>query len=76
MDFACSYMESIITSVIFLYGTECTVDLVLSLSILIFRSDIDFSNLMPVCVVWMELDLLLSSLTNYLHDINLPGNPS
>ena len=38
MDCACPTMESIINSGIFLYGTECTVDLVLSLSVLLFRS--------------------------------------
>ena len=40
MDCACSSMESIIISVIFLYGTECNVDLVLSLSVLIFHYDV------------------------------------
>ena len=40
MDCACPIMESIINSGIFLYGTECTIDLVLSLSVLIFRSDV------------------------------------
>ena len=56
MDYACSAMDSIVISGIFLYGSKCTVDLVLSLSILMFRSD-----LLPVCVVWMALDLLLPS---------------
>ena len=37
---ACPTMESIINSDILLYGTECTVDLVLSLSVLIFCSDV------------------------------------
>ena len=40
MDFACPNMESIINSGIFLYGTNCTVDLVLPLSVLMFLSDI------------------------------------
>ena len=38
MDCACPIMESIINSGIFLYGTECTIELVLSLSVLIFLS--------------------------------------
>ena len=33
-------MESIINSRIFLYGTKCTVDLVLSLRVLMFHSDV------------------------------------
>ena len=40
MDCTCSDMESIIISSILLYGTECTVDMVLSLSVLVFRSDV------------------------------------
>ena len=42
--FSCSSMESIIVSGIFLYGTECTVDLVLYLKILIFRCNIDLCS--------------------------------
>ena len=38
MDCACSDIGSIISNGIFLYGTECTVDLVLSLGVLIFCS--------------------------------------
>ena len=34
-----------------------------------------FTHLLHVCVVWMALDMLLSSWINYLHDIHLPGNP-
>ena len=34
------------------------------------------SNLLPACVVWKGLDLLLTSLIHCLHDIHLPGNPS
>ena len=48
--FACSNMESIINSGILLYGTECTVDLVLSLSALMFRSD--FCLCSPVACVY------------------------
>ena len=40
MDCACYAMESIIISGIFLYGDECTVDLVLSLRVLVFFSDV------------------------------------
>ena len=40
MDYDCPNMESIINSVIFLYGTKCTVVLVLSLSVLMFRSTV------------------------------------
>ena len=38
MDCACSAIGSIISNSIFIYGTEFTVDLVLSLSVLIFCS--------------------------------------
>ena len=40
MGFTCPTMESIINSGIFMYGTECTVELVLSLSVLVFHSDV------------------------------------
>ena len=40
IDCACPTMESILNSDIFLYGTECTVDLVLSLRILMFHFDV------------------------------------
>ena len=40
MDCACPNMESIINSAIFLYGTKCTIELILSLSVLMFRSDV------------------------------------
>ena len=38
IDFTCSAIESIISNSIFLYRIKCTVDLVLYLSVLIFRS--------------------------------------
>ena len=38
MDCACFAIRSIISNGIFLYGTECTVDLVLFLSVLVFCS--------------------------------------
>ena len=40
MDFTCLTMESIINSGIFLYGIKCTVDLVLSLIVLMFCSNV------------------------------------
>ena len=40
MDFACPTMESITNSGIFLYVIKCTVELVISLSVLMFRSDV------------------------------------
>ena len=40
MDFACPSMDSIINSGIFLYGNECTIDLVLSLSVRMFCSNV------------------------------------
>ena len=40
MDCACPNMESIVNSGILLYGTDCTVDMVLSLSVLMFCSDV------------------------------------
>ena len=39
MDFACFDMESIISG-IFLYGNDCTVDLVLYLRVLMLSSDV------------------------------------
>ena len=44
MDCACPTMESIINSGIFLYGTKCTVDLVLSLSVVMFCSDVSLCS--------------------------------
>ena len=38
MHCACPNMESIIIIEIFLYGNKCTIDLVLSLGVLMFRS--------------------------------------
>ena len=50
---ACSTMESIIISVIFLYGTNFTVDLVLSLSVMVFCSDVGLcSPAAGVCSVY------------------------
>ena len=40
MDFYCSSIDSIISNIIFLFGTDFRVDLVLYLSVLIFRSDV------------------------------------
>ena len=40
MDCAWYTMESIIIIVIFLYGTECTADMFLSSSVLMFLSDV------------------------------------
>ena len=40
MDCACYAMESILIGAIFLYGNECTFDLVISLSVLMFRSNV------------------------------------
>ena len=53
MDCACCTMETIIDSGIFLYGTECALDLVLSLSVLMFYSDVgSFSPASCVCSVY------------------------
>ena len=52
MDCACPTVESIINNGIFLYGTKFTIDLVLSLSVLMFRSDVGlFSSAACVCSV-------------------------
>ena len=48
MDWTCSTMDSIINIVIFLYGTKCTVDLFLYLSVLIFLSDVCLCSLSSV----------------------------
>ena len=53
VNFACSDMESIIASGIFLYGTECTVDLVLSLIVLMICSGV-------VSFLRMAIDMIIS----------------
>ena len=59
MDCACPTMETIINSGIFLYGIECTIDLVLYLRVLMISPMFIRAHMLPVCVVWIALDLLL-----------------
>ena len=60
MNCACSKIYSIIISGIFLYGAERTVYLVLSLSVLMFRSDIGSCS--PAACVYTVYDTRSSSI--------------
>ena len=74
MDCACFAIRSIISNGIFLYGTECTVDLVLSLSVLIFCSVVvSCSHAACVC----KVDVIgYASFFSFLRGIHLYENPS
>ena len=55
IDCACNTLESILNSGIFLYFAECTIDLVLSLRVLLFRSDVCLCS-MAACVYSVDVN--------------------